>query len=324
MLGPCAVPRGETILVACSGGPDSLALLLGLAELAPRLGIRLAVAHLDHGMRGKESAADARAVERRATAMGIPIVSTRVQARAEMRRRGLSGEAGLRRLRREFLSRAAAETGAGRIALGHTADDQAETLLLRLTRGSGVSGLAAMRPRTGRWIRPLLEVSRPDVLEFLRDRGARPRRDPSNRSLRFARNRLRHEVLPSLRRLNPSVTEALAAAAARLGQVADVLDWIGRKALRQAAAEPVPGGIRLVRATLLRYHPLVRENVLRQAWAAVGPRGRGVTRHHLQAVEALLVRGVGGTRVHLPADRVARLDRGLLFLGPAASRAASN
>jgi hypothetical protein len=121
--------------------------------------------------------------------------------------------------------------------------------------------------------------------------------------------------MPELERLNPRVGQALAAAAERLGQISRLLDRLGDRALARASAGEVPGGIRLVRGTLLRYHPCIRENVIRQAWQAVGPRTRGLTRRHLLAVETVLERGVGGAAVHLPVDRLARLERGLLFLG---------
>jgi tRNA(Ile)-lysidine synthase len=323
LLGPCAVRPGATLVVACSGGPDSLALLAGLAELSRTLRLRLVVAHLDHGMRAG-SAADARAVERRAAGLGLPVAVERLRGRRELRARGLSGEAGLRVLRREFLRRVARAHGACAVALGHTADDQAETLLLRLARGSGIRGLGAMRARSGPWIRPLLGASRAEVREFLRDRGLRARRDPTNLDRRLSRNLVRHCVLPALRKVNPRAGEALAAAALRLGQLSSLLDRLGRRALAKASTSPAPGGLRLVRATLLRYHPSIRENVIRQAWEAVGPHSQGLTRRHLRAVETLLERGIGGAAVHLPLDRLARLERGLLFLGrPAAGRAAA-
>jgi tRNA(Ile)-lysidine synthase len=311
LLGPCRVAPGATLVIACSGGPDSLALLAGLAELARRLRLRLVVAHLDHGVRAG-SPADARAVARRAAALGLPCVSGR-------RPRGLGrarqDEAGLRRLRRAFLRRVAREHGADAIALGHTAEDQAETLLLRLTRGTGLRGLAGMRPRRGPWVRPLLGVTRAQVAEFLRDRRLRARRDPTNADLRRSRNLVRHRVLPVLARLNPRAGEALAGAAARLGAVAELLERQARRALAGASAGAAPGGIRLVRARLLRYHPAILELVIKQAWESVAPRTRGLTRKHLQAVETLLHEGVGGAAVHLPSDRRARLERGLLFLG---------
>jgi len=317
MLGPCAVPRGATILVACSGGPDSLALLTGLAELSRPLGFRLAVAHLDHGVRGAEARADARAVARRARAMEIPVFLGKVETKAPR------NEAALRAVRLAFLRQAAAEAGAASVALGHTADDQAETLLFRLARGTGIAGMAGMRARRGRWIRPLLGATREDVLAFLRSRKLRARADRTNLDRRHARNRIRHETLASLRRINPHAGAAIAAAASRLGALGDLLDRLGKRALARAAEGVDEGGVALVRSTLLRYHPLVRESALRQAWKTVGPRSRGLTRRHLRSIETLLHRGIGGSRVHLPADRVARLERGLLFIGTQAAHAAS-
>jgi tRNA(Ile)-lysidine synthase len=266
-------------------------------------------------------------VARRARALRLPCAAERVDGRAAMRQRGLSGEAGLRELRRAFLRRVAREHGAGAIALGHTADDQAETILLRLVRGTGIAGLAAMRARRGPWVRPLLGVTRAQVREFLRDRGARGRVDPSNRDLRWTRNLLRHRVLPVLRRIHPRAVEALAASAESAARSAAVLDALGRRALSRVLARPVPakgtggtrsaprgGGIRLVRTSLLRYHPAIRDNVIRQAWKAAGMRSRGLTRRHLRAVEVLLERGIGGASVHLPLGWRARLERGLLCL----------
>jgi tRNA(Ile)-lysidine synthase len=323
MRGPCAVPRGSRILVACSGGPDSLALLLGLHELERALGFELAVAHLDHGVRGPAAKADARSVARRAAVLELPFFLGTVNSRHELARRKLSGEAGLRTLRLEFLRLAADEAGADFIALGHTADDQAETVLFRLARGTGLRGLGGMRARRGAWLRPLLGATRADVTEFLRARRVTARVDRSNADRRFARNRIRHETLASLRHLNPQAGVAIASAAARMGAVADLLNRMGRRALRRAMESSSSPGLVLVRSTLLRYHPMVRESALRQAWERVAPGTTGLTRKHLKSVETLLQAGIGGSRVDLPADRVARLDRGLLFLGGHAAEAAS-
>jgi len=301
--------------------------LLGLSELAPRSGVRLAVAHLDHGVR-PASAAEARSVGRRAQALGFPFHVERIDARRLLRERRLSGEAGLRLLRREFLERARRASGADFVALGHTADDQAETILLRLARGTGIRGLGGMRPRRGPLLRPLLAVTRGEVAEFLRSRGARARQDASNRDLRLSRNRIRHRVLPELRRLNPRVSEAVGVTAARLGELHALLQRLGRLGYERARPEGAkPGatagarhdeeaGVRLVRSRLLRYHPAIRESVLLHAWQRVRTGAPGLTRRHLRAVHDLLERGVGNSIAHLPGRHVARLERGLLFLGP--------
>jgi len=190
------------VVVAVSGGADSTALLLILAELADELGLVIHVAHFDHRTRPKDSAADADFVARLANRLGARI---RV-GRAE---RPTKTEEDARTARYAFLRRAASEIGATAVATGHTKDDQAETVLLHLTRGSGIAGLAGMRPLRDGIARPLLAIGRKDTLAVCRAARIRPRSDPTNRSLRFARNRVRLEVLPQLAKINPRAVEAI-------------------------------------------------------------------------------------------------------------------
>ena len=163
MRGPCAVPSGARVLVAVSGGADSTALLRALHRLAPELGYRLVAAHLHHGLRGMEADDDLGFVRALCERLEVTLVSARWNTRERMRRRRLSGQDGLRRLRREFLERVARRSGASAIATAHTADDQLETLLLRLGRGTELVGLEGIAMRRGRWIRPLLEASRAEI-----------------------------------------------------------------------------------------------------------------------------------------------------------------
>ena len=204
------VARGDRVLVAISGGPDSTALLFGLARLAQRLGIELRAATVDHGLR-PEAAAEAAAVARTCAALGIPCEVLRVEVR---RRAHVSIQDAARRARAAVLTEAAARLGCQRVALGHTADDQAETVLFRIVRGTGLAGLAGIPYRRDRFIRPLLDVRRAQVLSFLRRRRIAFVEDPSNRDPRFARSRVRADWLPFLARENPRIVEALLSLAA--------------------------------------------------------------------------------------------------------------
>jgi tRNA(Ile)-lysidine synthetase-like protein len=181
-----------------SGGADSTALLLGLHRLRAELGLELRAAHLHHGLRGRQADRDLAFVRALCARLRVPLVSARRDTRVLMRRRGLSGQAGLRRLRREFLLGAARRAGAAAIATAHTADDQLETLLLRLGRGTGLRGLGAMSARHGPWIRPLLGASREQIEADLRRAGQAWREDRSNAEPRYLRSRIRHQAIPAL------------------------------------------------------------------------------------------------------------------------------
>ncbi|MBI5169374.1 MAG: tRNA lysidine(34) synthetase TilS, partial [Candidatus Eisenbacteria bacterium] len=174
--------------MAVSGGADSTALLVALASLAGELELTLAAAHLHHGLRGADADADLELARSHARLLGVPLVSARVDARAAMKREGLSGEAGLRTLRRRFLLAAADRAGCAWIATAHTADDQLETLLMRLARGSGLAGLGGMRARRGPWLKPLLAATRADVERDLVRAGLGWREDASNASREHLRN----------------------------------------------------------------------------------------------------------------------------------------
>lgn len=198
---------GEQVLVAVSGGPDSTALLHVLLELAPRLGVTLSAATVDHGLRA-ESLREACEVARRCRRLGVKCEVLTVDVGRARRRHGSLQEAA-REARLGALAAAAARSGCTKIALGHTADDQAETILFRILRGTGIAGLAGMAFQRGNLIRPLLEVRRAQILRYLGRRKLPFVTDPSNANRRYARVRIRHEVLPFLARENPRVVEAL-------------------------------------------------------------------------------------------------------------------
>lgn len=307
---------GQALVAGLSGGPDSAALVEALASLRRERGFTLVAAHLDHGLR-RAARADAAFCEELCARLSVPLELGRedVKARAARLKQGL--EAAARAARHGFLRDVAAEHGAAAIALGHTLDDQAETLLLRLVRGAGGDGLAAMRPLAGDLFRPLLAVSRADVLHHLARRRLGFREDASNRDRRHERNRLRHDLLPRLERaFHGRVREHLAATADLLARDAEALDAWARRALAQARGNRGRGaGVQvedgLSCEVLGRRPEAVASRVIR-LWLADNGGLAGVGRVHVETLLALCRAGSG--RFALPGAREAHVGRGRLRL----------
>jgi tRNA(Ile)-lysidine synthase len=207
------VVPGEHVLIACSGGPDSTAMLDALARLAPPRGWRLSVAHVDHGLRSG-SASESELVSRLATDRGLAFRALSVDVTA-----GASLQDRARSARHAALRTEAARVGAGVIALGHTADDQAETVLMRALAGASPKGLPAMGERERRLVRPLLRVWREATVAYCTALGMEPLDDPSNADLRFLRSRVRHEVIPALEAVFPGARRRLVVLAERQRQL---------------------------------------------------------------------------------------------------------
>ncbi len=226
------LPPGARVLVAASGGADSTALVCLLNELAPRLGVALAgLAHFNHSMRGAASDEDEAFCRGLAESFRVPFEVGRGDVRAAAAELKASVEDAGRRLRYRFLEEARLRLEATHVAVGHTRDDQAETLLLNLLRGAGTRGLGGMRPARGAVVRPLLECSHRELTEWLAERRVAYREDESNRDRRFSRNRLRHDVLPAIELAFPGAAEALSRAAGLARSDADYLDALAERAL---------------------------------------------------------------------------------------------
>ena len=296
--------RGETLVVGLSGGADSVALTAALAALRRRRGFALVAAHLDHGLR-PGSADDAAFCHALCEALGVTLRAgtARVRERAGREKGGV--EQAARRERYSFLRRVRDDEGASAIAVAHTRDDQAETLLLRLLRGSGSSGLGAMRPRSGELLRPLLAVPRREVLAYLAERGLAWREDPSNRELGFARNRVRHELLPYLEeRFNPRVRAALARTADLAADEAAFVRAAAERALGEAATR-ANGALVLDRGVLARAPAAVARVALRLALQQSGGL-LGVDGGHVERLLRLVTSPApAGRRLALPGGRQA-------------------
>jgi len=208
----CLITPGELVVTGVSGGPDSLCLM----DLLHKLGYRVIVAHLDHRLR-PESEDEAQRVKKMAAESGLPFVRESKDIETFSRQRGLSLEEGARLARYQFLFREAEKIRAAAVMVGHTADDQVETVLMHLLRGAGLPGLTGMSHRSlpNAWsekiplLRPLLGVWREAIWEYLNDQGLNPSLDPSNLDERIFRNRLRHELIPYLETFNPRLRQSI-------------------------------------------------------------------------------------------------------------------
>ncbi len=299
-------PR-EKVLVAVSGGADSVGLLAAMRELALRPGreYRLAVGHLDHGLR-PTAAGDAAFVAELAAGWGIEHVAERRDVRRLAARRRLSIETAGRSARYEFLAEAARRCGASAVAAGHHADDNVETVLARLVRGThlrGLAGIPAQRPlgEGVRLVRPLLCLTRRQIEEFCRCRGLEWRTDPTNADVVYRRNYIRRELLPLLRdKLNPLVDEAIARVAEAAAVVEDYMAAQGGAALRAAMREAGGDAIVLDAGSLAALHPAVRTYALRAALEHLGCPLRKLTAEHMLATAELTNQASGKRCVNLP------------------------
>jgi tRNA(Ile)-lysidine synthase len=315
-----ALARVDTrVLVALSGGPDSVALTHLLIELQSSGDLVVAgLAHFNHQLRGQDADADEAFCRAMAASLGVPIDVGRADVRAAAREAGRSLEDAARELRYAFLEQAADSARADAIAVAHSLDDQSETFLLRLVRGSGSRGLAAILPRAGRVIRPLLEIPRGDLRSYVAERGLEFREDPSNRDLSIPRNRVRHELIAYLEReFNPGINRVLAREAAL---ARDDEDYLQRQAIDLASTIVlrITGGKTGIDTVALRsLHPALASRIARHALTSQA-HGHFVGSDHIERLLELSD-APDGTAIDLPGQRAVR-EAGVIVLGPPAAR----
>ena len=317
--------HGATLVVACSGGPDSTALLHALIALQPTTGLNLHVAHLNHDFRGQEAEDDAAFVAQMACRLNLPSTVEEADPIAYQRERGISSfEEAAREVRYRFLTQLANRIGAYAIALGHTADDQAETILMHIIRGTGISGLRGMQELSP-WrdapnqeiallFRPLLQATRSETRAYCLELKKPFREDSTNSSLRFTRNRIRHKLLPILRDYNPQIRDALV----RIGRastesqrfLSEELDRLWPNLFYREDRT-----VSLDAPAFNKLHPALRAMALRRAYAEVRGSLRRLSEAHVKSMLCLSL-SADGKIIHLPAGLAMWIERDKLIIGP--------
>ncbi|MDD2582659.1 MAG: tRNA lysidine(34) synthetase TilS [Desulfuromonadaceae bacterium] len=290
---------GDTLVVALSGGADSSALLDLLSRL-PDYNLRLIVAHLNHCLRGAESDADAEFCRMAASHYCIPFEVRRVDVTGMAADGGLNLEDAGRRARIQFLGEVRSRYDAAAVVLGHHADDQAETVLMRLLRGSGMTGLSGMTFRNAYgFVRPLLEISRPEIEQYLVGLGLNWREDASNSDTMYLRNRVRHQLLPLLEEYNPAIRSCLASTASILSGDEELLAELAEQAFTEAC-RTVDGAVVCSVAQIRTLNIALRRRVLRHGFKQLAGSLDGVSQRHIDAICDLIDSERPNSRLALP------------------------
>jgi tRNA(Ile)-lysidine synthase len=324
------VQPGDRVLAAVSGGADSTCLLLILAALRRSLKIEVHAAYFDHMLRGR------RAIEREqrflrtlCTQLDVPLHTGAADVREHKSKKRLSLEEAARDLRYEFLARTAHENDCATVATGHTEDDQAETVLLHIIRGSGLRGLAAMAPSAPlpvrlpdalRLIRPLLVLSRADTERCCRDAGSEPLEDATNRSRAHLRNRIRHDLLPLLRQYNPRIEQALVRLSSTAASDIETIEHLAIAAL--VDADTKNGALRISRRRLAELPEGLRAHAVRTAIERLLGNTRSFSERHIVAI-VRAAGGATGTTLDLPRGLRVEIQRDVVILSVSPRQASS-
>ena len=312
------IEPGESVLAAVSGGVDSVFLVRVLSMLSVEQGFSLAVAHLDHGLRGQESRRDADFVRKLSDTLELPCYCARADVEPYAKKRGLSLEEAARELRYDFLQSAARKHGLDKIATGHQKDDLAETVLIHMLRGSGTTGLSGMMPTRGDIVRPLIEVRRREIERYLSRNAIAFVTDSSNADTKFVRNRVRHRLLPVLEKeYNPAVVEALNRSAQIARDENEFLDSVAESIYIKVKTTSGGDRVALDIGELKNAHVSLVRRVARKAAAEIKGDLRRIEWKHIEAVVELIgserrkgaVDFPGTIRVELQGDRIFFLRR---------------
>ena len=313
---------GEKVLVAVSGGPDSACLLNVLTRLKTRLGIELHVVHINHQLRGSESEGDARYVARMAQRLQVPATIGKQNVSTYRRKMRLSIEEAARELRYQFFGRFALQENAACVAVAHTRDDNIETILLHILRGTGIAGLRGLQPKQVLQlgedrlcvdvVRPMLNLSREETSRYCSKIGLKPRIDRSNLSLTFTRNRIRHQLLPILKTYNPKVDEALLRLSNIAGEEISYLEELTSE-LWSDNVEELGNALSIDIKKMLHLPQVVQRQMLRWGIKYLNGNIKDIEAEHIEEMLEFMKKP-SGKILQLPHDLRLRIEYGRLIL----------
>lgn len=310
--------KNDSILVGVSGGPDSVSLLHILCDLKEEYSLNILIAHLDHKFRGEESAGDRKFCEELAKKYDLEIVWEEIDVPKIAKEKGISPEEAARLERYDFFKRSAKERGIDKIAVGHTRDDQAETVLMRIIRGAGMKGMGGISPvkdmQGFKIIRPLIDISRKEVEDFILKEGLKFRKDSSNEKTIFMRNKVRLELIPLLEKdFNPNIKEVLSNMAENLQEENDFLSKYARRKFKSASK--IKRGEILIDIRKFKKLPkAIRKRLLRSALEELKGDLRRLTYQHWKEIEELIEKRPVNSIVDLPGGISITKDRLNLIL----------
>ena len=312
---------GDSVLVGVSGGPDSVALLYMLLSLSPGFSIRLGVAHLNHCLRGEDSDNDAEFVASLARELGLPYYIRKEDVQKYRNTHKLSLEEAARQVRYAFYENMAEKNGFNKIALGHHADDNAESVLMYLLRGSGPRGISGIPPvREGKFVRPLICLTKSEIIDFLESDRLKYVSDLTNRDTKHLRNRIRHHLLPMLKAsYNPKITETLNRMASILRTEEEWIEEVINPVFKSCVSAVENKKIALSVSAMYRLHVAAQKRIVRKTIAQVKGNLRRITYTHTDAVLNLLQKGTDCASLDLPDHIRVKRDRGMLLFSGAES-----
>lgn len=300
---------GDKVIVGVSGGPDSLCLLYLLNILKSRLNVDLYVAHVNHGIRGTSADEDEKFVVYISKQLKLPVFVKHAKVYEYSIKTGMTVEEAGREVRYTFFKQLMGKLGANKVAVGHNMNDNAETVVLNLLRGSGMEGLKGIEPVRDFIIRPLIGIKRQDIENYCRELNINPRMDESNTDTAFTRNRVRVELIPYLKEnFNPNVIDSISRTAQLINDENSFLSVLVKDYYSRCLIENEAGKIILSQKEFCKYHNAVKRRVLRMAVEGLKGTTKGVERIHIDSAIDLITQGRTGTWIRIPKDVVVSIE----------------